>query len=97
MRAAAAGSRDATDERADAHDARSGLTYTPGMYASTAELAVLCRVLADEYSGAFYAPHHRGYGRGAMGHYGEMLGLAAETGCPVRECDILGLALALAG
>jgi N-acyl-D-aspartate/D-glutamate deacylase len=62
----------------------SGLTYTPGMYASTSELAVLCKVLADEYPGAYYAPHHRSYGLNALGSYAEMLGLAEETGCPVH-------------
>ncbi|CAK9781328.1 unnamed protein product [Cutaneotrichosporon oleaginosum] len=61
----------------------SGLTYTPGMYASTSELAALCRVLS-EYPGAYYAPHHRSYGARAIESYAEMLGLAQETGCPVH-------------
>lgn len=62
----------------------SGLTYTPGMYASTSELSVLCRVLGDEFPGAYYAPHHRSYGFNALGSYAEMLGLASTTGCPVH-------------
>ncbi|UNI22194.1 hypothetical protein JDV02_008105 [Purpureocillium takamizusanense] len=62
----------------------SGLTYTPGMYASTSELAVLCKVLADEYPGAFYAPHHRSYGFKAIESYAEMLELGQTTGCPVH-------------
>ncbi|ORX35550.1 D-aminoacylase protein [Kockovaella imperatae] len=62
----------------------SGLTYTPGMYASNSELAVLCKVLGEEYPGAFYAPHHRSYGKRAIESYGEMLDLAKETGCPVH-------------
>lgn len=62
----------------------SGLTYTPGMYATTSELASLCRVLGQEYPGAYYAPHHRSYGFRAIESYGEMLGLAEETGCPVH-------------
>ncbi|TWU73239.1 hypothetical protein ED733_000866 [Metarhizium rileyi] len=62
----------------------SGLTYTPGMYASTSELGVLCKALADEYAGAFYAPHHRSYGSGAMESYAEMLHLGGSTGCPVH-------------
>jgi N-acyl-D-aspartate/D-glutamate deacylase len=62
----------------------SGLTYTPGMYASTSELSVLCKVLADEYPGAYYAPHHRSYGHDALASYGEMLEIAAQTGCPVH-------------
>ncbi|KAG8407016.1 hypothetical protein J3458_020513 [Metarhizium acridum] len=62
----------------------SGLTYTPGMYASTSELGVLCKALADEYPGAFYAPHHRSYGFKAIESYAEMLDLGSSTGCPVH-------------
>ncbi|GMK55642.1 hypothetical protein CspeluHIS016_0206980 [Cutaneotrichosporon spelunceum] len=61
----------------------SGLTYTPGMYASTSELGSLCRALA-EYPGAYYAPHHRSYGAKAIEAYAEMLSLGEETGCPVH-------------
>ena len=46
----------------------SGLTYTPGMYADTAELAALCEVVAE--FGGFYAPHTRSYGAGALEAYG---------------------------
>lgn len=63
----------------------SGLTYTPGMYASNSELAVLCKALADEYPGAFYAPHHRSYGFKALESYVEMLDLGKNTRCPIRE------------
>ncbi len=63
----------------------SGLTYTPGMYASTSELAILCKALADEYPGTYYAPHHRSYGFKALESYDEMLGLGKNTGCPIRE------------
>lgn len=62
----------------------SGLTYTPGMYASTSELASLCEALAKEFPGAFYAPHHRSYGFQAIESYAEMLGLGESTGCPIR-------------
>ncbi|EGX93600.1 D-aminoacylase [Cordyceps militaris CM01] len=62
----------------------SGLTYTPGMYASTSELAVLCQVLAAEYPGAFYAPHHRSYGFKALESYQEMINLGQDTGCPIH-------------
>ncbi|KAM0542876.1 hypothetical protein ACHAPJ_012599 [Fusarium lateritium] len=62
----------------------SGLTYTPGMYASTSELAVLCSVLASEFPGAFYAPHHRSYGLRAIESYDEMLQLGNNTGCPIH-------------
>ncbi|WVQ67465.1 uncharacterized protein L199_005665 [Kwoniella botswanensis] len=62
----------------------SGLTYTPGMYASTSELGSLCRVLAKEFPGAYYAPHHRSYGFKAIESYAEMLGLGRMTGCPIH-------------
>ncbi len=57
----------------------SGLTYTPGMYASTSELSVLCSHLAQHFPGSFYAPHHRSYGKGCLGAYKEMLDLGKET------------------
>ncbi len=56
----------------------SGLTYVPGMFADDAELAQLCRVVR-EY-GAYFAPHHRSYGKGAMRAYAEMIELARATG-----------------
>lgn len=55
------------------------------MYASTSELAQLCKALAEEFPGAFYAPHHRSYGFRAIESYGEMLELGLQTGCPIRE------------
>ncbi|MET9882318.1 D-aminoacylase [Streptomyces sp. NPDC006430] len=60
----------------------SGLTYTPGMYASGAELGELCRVVASY--GGYYCPHHRSYGRGALDAYAEMVGLAREAGCALH-------------
>ena len=54
----------------------SGLTYTPGMYADTAELAALCEVVAE--FGGFYAPHTRSYGAGALEAYAEMIELSRE-------------------
>ncbi|MGW5342354.1 N-acyl-D-amino-acid deacylase family protein [Streptomyces sp. NPDC004050] len=60
----------------------SGLTYTPGMYASGAELAGLCRVVAAY--GGYHCPHHRSYGRGALAAYAEMVALARETGCALH-------------
>jgi N-acyl-D-amino-acid deacylase len=56
-----------------------GLTYPPGMYADRAELAGLCRVLAGH--GAFLAPHHRSYGRGALDAYAEMIEVTGRAGC----------------
>ncbi|WP_067669078.1 N-acyl-D-amino-acid deacylase family protein [Nocardia miyunensis] len=60
----------------------SGLTYTPGMYADTAELAALCEVVAA--ADGFYAPHTRSYGAGALDAYAEMIELARRTGCAVH-------------
>ncbi|AOP50060.1 N-acyl-D-amino-acid deacylase family protein [Streptomyces lydicus] len=60
----------------------SGLTYTPGMYASDAELTELCRVVA-RYNG-YYCPHHRSYGAGALQAYEEMLALTREAGCALH-------------
>lgn len=60
----------------------SGLTYTPGMFADTAELVALCRVVAE--LGGYYSPHTRSYGKDALVAYAEMLDLARRTGCPVH-------------
>ncbi|MFE3935030.1 amidohydrolase family protein, partial [Streptomyces goshikiensis] len=60
----------------------SGLTYTPGMYASGAELTELCRVVAAY--GGYYCPHHRSYGRGALGAYAEMVELTRAAGCALH-------------
>ncbi|MFI7097782.1 amidohydrolase family protein [Streptomyces sp. NPDC050161] len=60
----------------------SGLTYTPGMYASDAELTELCRVVA-QYDG-YYCPHHRSYGAGALQAYEEMVALTREAGCALH-------------
>lgn len=60
----------------------SGLTYTPGMYASTAELTSLCEVVARY--GGFYSPHHRSYGAGALEAYAEMIRVSADSGCPLH-------------
>lgn len=60
----------------------SGLTYTPGMYASDAELTELCRVVAAH--GGYYCPHHRSYGAGALEAYAEMIALTREAGCALH-------------
>ncbi|MFJ9415931.1 amidohydrolase family protein [Streptomyces sp. NPDC101227] len=60
----------------------SGLTYTPGMYASDAELTELCRMVA-RYDG-YYCPHHRSYGAGALQAYEEMIALTREAGCALH-------------
>lgn len=68
--------------RAGAVGLSSGLTYTPGMYADTGELAALCEVVAEH--GGYYCPHTRSYGAGALAAYSEMLDLARSTGCAVH-------------
>ncbi|MGW8481777.1 family 20 glycosylhydrolase [Microbacterium sp. NPDC055903] len=60
----------------------SGLTYTPGMYATTAELEVLCRVVAER--GGYWAPHTRSYGAAALDAYREALDIGRRTGCPIH-------------
>ncbi|SCK26561.1 amidohydrolase family protein [Streptomyces sp. WMMB 322] len=60
----------------------SGLTYTPGMYASDAELTELCRTVATH--GGYYCPHHRSYGKGALQAYEEMVALTREAGCALH-------------
>lgn len=60
----------------------SGLTYTPGMYATDAELTALCRTVAAH--GGYYCPHHRSYGAGALAAYDEMLTVARTARCPLH-------------
>jgi N-acyl-D-amino-acid deacylase len=60
----------------------SGLTYTPGMYASTSELVRLCRVTGRH--GGYYSPHHRSYGAGALEAYAEMVQVSLDSGCPLH-------------
>ncbi|MFF4737518.1 amidohydrolase family protein [Streptomyces sp. NPDC001262] len=60
----------------------SGLTYTPGMYATDAELTALCRVVARY--GGYYCPHHRSYGAGALAAYAEMIDVTRTAGCALH-------------
>ncbi|MBV6699001.1 amidohydrolase family protein [Kitasatospora aureofaciens] len=60
----------------------SGLSYTPGMYADTAELVELCTVVAAY--GGFHAPHQRSYGAGALEGYTEMVEIARRSGCALH-------------
>ena len=60
----------------------SGLTYTPGMYATTGELVALCEVVAA--GGGYYSPHHRSYGAGALEAYAEMVDVSRRSGCPLH-------------
>ncbi|MGC4937877.1 N-acyl-D-amino-acid deacylase family protein [Kribbella sp. DT2] len=60
----------------------SGLTYTPGMFATTDELVELCTIVA-EYGG-YYSPHQRSYGKNALDAYGEMIDVAQRSGCALH-------------
>lgn len=60
----------------------SGLTYTPGMYADTAELEALCRVVAER--GGYWSPHTRSYGGAALDAYREVLDIGRRTGCAIH-------------
>lgn len=60
----------------------SGLTYTPGMYADTAELAALCEVVAAH--GGYHCPHTRSYGAGALDAYAEVIDISRRTGCALH-------------
>ncbi len=59
-----------------------GLTYAPGMFADDDELVALCRAMGT--GGAFYCPHHRSYGRGAVEAYAEAIGTAERAGVPIH-------------
>lgn len=59
-----------------------GLTYTPGMYADSAELLALCTTVGE--LGGFFAPHHRSYGEGALDAYAEMIEVTVKAGCPLH-------------
>ncbi|WP_328611020.1 D-aminoacylase [Amycolatopsis sp. NBC_00345] len=72
----------ATGLREGAFGMSSGLTYTPGMYADTAELVELCRVVAEH--GGYYSPHHRSYGKGALEAFAEMVDVSRRSGCPLH-------------
>ncbi len=59
-----------------------GLMYTPGSSASTAELEHLCRIVAR--SGKLYATHMRSYSAGLLEAVREQIELAKATGCRLQ-------------
>ncbi|TDU04491.1 N-acyl-D-amino-acid deacylase [Streptomyces sp. 846.5] len=59
-----------------------GLSYSPGMYAGTAELVSLCRTAAAR--GGYFCPHHRSYGAHALTAYAEMTEVAKQSGCALH-------------
>lgn len=68
--------RDGMD--AGAFGLSAGLTYVPGMFATTDELVALCEVVA-EYDG-LYVPHHRNYGSDVIGGFAECFEIARRSG-----------------
>ncbi|GGM70606.1 N-acyl-D-amino-acid deacylase [Longimycelium tulufanense] len=60
----------------------SGLTYTPGIYADTAELVALCEIVAAY--GGYYCPHHRSYGVRTLDAYAEMVEVARRSNCALH-------------
>ena len=59
-----------------------GLTYSPGMFASDDELVALCQVIQPY--GGFYCPHHRNYGTEALKGYWDSLEIGRRSGVPVH-------------
>lgn len=59
-----------------------GLTYTPGMYATDDEIVELCKVLRPY--GGFYCPHHRNYGLRALEGYADSIEIARRAGVAVN-------------
>ena len=59
-----------------------GLTYTPGMYASDAELVDALAAVAEH--GGYYCPHHRNYGADVIAGYQACLDVAEAAGVPLH-------------
>lgn len=59
-----------------------GLTYTPGMYATDDEIVELCKMLRPY--GGYYCPHHRNYGSHAIQGYSDSIEIARRAGVPVN-------------
>ncbi len=59
-----------------------GLTYTPGMYATDDEIVELCRVLGPY--GGYYCPHHRNYGMRAIQGYSDSIEIARRAQVPIN-------------
>ncbi len=59
-----------------------GLTYTPGMYASDDEIVELCKVIRPY--GGYYCPHHRNYGMRAIQGYGDSIEIGRRAAVPVH-------------
>ncbi|RAX43967.1 D-aminoacylase [Arthrobacter sp. AQ5-06] len=65
-----------------------GLTYTPGMYASDEELVHALAAVRD--IGGYYCPHHRNYGIDVVDGYRACIDIVKEAGVPLHlaHCHI---------
>jgi N-acyl-D-amino-acid deacylase len=59
-----------------------GLTYTPGMYASDEELVHALAAVREV--GGYYCPHHRNYGVEVVAGYKACIRIAQEAGVPLH-------------
>jgi N-acyl-D-amino-acid deacylase len=59
-----------------------GLTYTPGMYATDDEIVELCKMIRPY--GGYYCPHHRNYGAHAIQGYSDSIEIARRARVPVN-------------
>jgi N-acyl-D-amino-acid deacylase len=59
-----------------------GLTYTPGMYASDDEIVALLEVVREH--GGYYTPHHRNYGLHALQAYADCIEIARRSRVPLH-------------
>ncbi|WP_017613006.1 N-acyl-D-amino-acid deacylase family protein [Nocardiopsis salina] len=65
-----------------AHGLSSGLTYTPGMYATDDEIVALLAPVRE--AGGYYCPHHRNYGSRVVESYQECLDVARNAQVPLH-------------
>ncbi|MEU3233454.1 N-acyl-D-amino-acid deacylase family protein [Nocardiopsis alba] len=65
-----------------AHGMSTGLTYTPGMYASDDEIVALLEPVRA--AGGYYCPHHRNYGAEVVEAYRECLEVARRAHVPLH-------------
>nr|WP_221442254.1 D-aminoacylase [Nocardiopsis algeriensis] len=65
-----------------------GLTYTPGMYATDDEIVELLRPV--HAAGGYYCPHHRNYGSRVVESYQECLDIArrAQVSLHLAHCHV---------
>ena len=71
-----------------AHGLSTGLTYTPGMYATDDEIVALLAPVRE--GGGYYCPHHRNYGSRVVESYRECLEVArrARVALHLAHCHV---------